>query len=142
MAIILAQGKQQFFDNNGDPLAAGKLWTMQPGAGITTPKDTYTDAGALALNTNPIILNARGEAQVFWNGGYNVRLETAAGGLIWTVENINIDPSAATLDTALRADLASTSDLAKGDALIGVKSPEASGTARTQHDKNRDNLIS
>ena len=88
MAIILAQGKQQYFDDSGNPLNGGKLWTMQPGPGITTPKATRKDAAETALNTNPIILNARGEAQVFWSGPYNVRLETAAGGLIWTVENI------------------------------------------------------
>ena len=94
MAFILAQGKQQYFDDSGNPLNGGKLWTMQPGAGITTPKATWTDAGETALNANPIILNARGEAQVFWSGDYNVRLETAAGGLIWTVENIAARSSA------------------------------------------------
>lgn len=133
MAIVLPQGKQQFFNSNGDPLAGGKLWTMQPGAGITTPKDTWQDAGQTSLNTNPIILNARGEATVFWAGGYNVRLETSAGGLIYTVENINIDPSAATLDAALRADLASTSDPAKGAALIGNKYGAAGSVGLNLH---------
>jgi len=89
MAFLLANGRQQYFDDSGNPLNGGRLFTMQPGAGITTPKATWTDAGETALNTNPIILNARGEAQVFWSGDYNVRLETSAGGLIWTVENIN-----------------------------------------------------
>ena len=88
MAFILANGRQQYFDDSGNPLNGGKLWTMQPGAGVTTPKATWTDAAETALNTNPIVLNARGEAQVFWSGNYNVRLETASGGLIYTVENI------------------------------------------------------
>jgi hypothetical protein len=136
MAIILANGKQQYFDNNGDPLVGGFLWTMQPGAGITTPKATHTDAAGTVENTNPIVLNARGEAQVFWTGGYNVRLETAAGGVVWTVENVNIDASAATLDAALRADLASTSDVAKGDALLGVKKTVVGSVATTEHAVN------
>tara|TARA_R110000823_G_scaffold238887_1_gene364190 strand:- start:448 stop:2286 length:1839 start_codon:yes stop_codon:yes gene_type:complete len=119
MAFILANGKQQYFDDTGNPLSGGKLWTMQPGAGVTTPKATWIDAGETALNTNPIILNARGEAQVFWSGGYNVRLESATGGLIYTVENINIEPSAETLDAELRADLASTTS-SKGAGLIGL----------------------
>ena len=88
MAIILANGKQQYFDNNGDPLVGGFLWTMQPGAGITTPKATHTDAAGTVENTNPIVLNARGEAQVFWTGGYNVRLETAAGGVVLSLIHI------------------------------------------------------
>ena len=136
MAIILANGKQQYFDNNGDPLVGGFLWTMQPGAGITTPKATHTDAAGTVENTNPIVLNARGEAQVFWTGGYNVRLETAAGGVVWTVENVNIDASAATLDAALRADLASTSDVAKGDELLGVKKTVVGSVATTEHAVN------
>jgi len=114
MAYILASGKQQYFDLNGDPLVGGRLWTMQPGPGVTTPKNTWSDAGETALNTNPIILNSRGEAQVFWSGAYNVRLETAAGGLIWTVENI----TTAVPDDVLRSDLASTA-IGKGAAQIG-----------------------
>ena len=118
MAFILANGKQQYFDNSGNPLVGGTLWTMQPGPGITTPKDTWTDAGETALNTNPIILNARGEAQVFWSGAYNVRLETAAGGLIYTVESIR------GADDSLRADLASTASAALGAGLVGYRGPQ------------------
>lgn len=120
MAIILAQGKQQFFDSNGDPLVGGLLYTWAPGAGITTPKATHQDAAGTILNTNPIVLNARGEALVFWTGGYNVKLTDSAANLIYTVENINIDASAATLDAALRADLANTADAAKGAGMIGL----------------------
>ena len=130
MGILLAQGKQQYFDSNGDPLVGGKLYSMQPGAGITTPKATWTDAGETALNTNPIILNARGEAQVFWSGAYNVRLETAAGGLIWTVESIGVSVPAAPVTLA---DLASTTDVAKGDALVGFKRMFTSAAASTLH---------
>ena len=104
MAIILAQGKQQYFDDSGNPLNGGKLWTMQPGVGVTTPKATWTDAGETAFNANPIILNARGEATVFWNGAYNVRLETAAGGLIWTVENIGVSATPVPIGTLVDAD--------------------------------------
>ena len=48
----------QFFDNNGDPLSGGKLFTYQ--AGTTTPLSTYTTSSGTVAHTNPIILNAAG----------------------------------------------------------------------------------
>jgi hypothetical protein len=54
---------QKFFDNNGIPLAFGKLFTYQ--AGTSTKLATYTDSTGGTPNANPIILNARGEANVW-----------------------------------------------------------------------------
>lgn len=48
----------QFFDNNGDPLVGGKLYTYS--AGTTTPQVTYTSASGVTPNSNPIILNGGG----------------------------------------------------------------------------------
>lgn len=48
----------QFFDNNGAPLNAGKIYTYQ--AGSSTPLATYTDSAGLTANTNPIILGTSG----------------------------------------------------------------------------------
>lgn len=48
----------QFFDNNGDPLSGGKLFTYA--AGTTTAQPTYTSAAGDATHTNPIILDAAG----------------------------------------------------------------------------------
>ena len=49
---------QQFFDNNGQPLAGGKIYTYA--SGTTTPQATYTSASGLTAHTNPIILNSAG----------------------------------------------------------------------------------
>jgi hypothetical protein len=56
---------------------------------------TYTDSTATTANTNPIILDSRGEANV-WLGGaiYKFVLKDADGALIWTVDNISA-PTAA-----------------------------------------------
>ncbi len=56
----------QFFDNNGNPLSGGKLYTYA--AGTTTPATTYTtNAGTPGTeHANPIILNAAGRVS---NGG-------------------------------------------------------------------------
>lgn len=51
---------QQFFDNNGVPLAGGKLFTYVAGTS-STKQDAYTDSTGATPLPNPIILNARGE---------------------------------------------------------------------------------
>jgi len=81
--------KLQFFDANGAPLAGGLLYTYE--AGSTTPLATYTDSTGVSANTNPIVLDSRGEANV-WLGAdsYKLALYTSVGVLIWTVDNIRI----------------------------------------------------
>ena len=80
--------KLQFFDANGDPLVGGLLYTYV--AGSTTPLTSYTDSTGVSANTNPIVLDSRGEANV-WLGAasYKFALYTSVGVLIWTVDNIN-----------------------------------------------------
>ena len=48
----------QFFDNNGNPLVGGLIYTYQ--AGTTTPLTTYTDNSGLTANANPIVLDSAG----------------------------------------------------------------------------------
>ena len=56
----------QFFDRNGKPLASGKLYTYI--AGSSTPVVTYKTIGggteSANMNTNPIILNMSGMAEL------------------------------------------------------------------------------
>lgn len=48
----------QFFDNNGNPLTGGKLYTYA--AGTTTPQTTYTTSAGNVAHANPIVLDAAG----------------------------------------------------------------------------------
>jgi hypothetical protein len=48
----------QFFDNNGNPLTGGKLYTYA--AGTTTPQVTYTTSAGNVAHTNPIVLDSAG----------------------------------------------------------------------------------
>lgn len=48
----------QFFDNSGNVLTGGKLYTYA--AGTTTPAVTYTTNSGLTAHSNPIVLNAAG----------------------------------------------------------------------------------
>lgn len=54
--------KYRGWDNNGNPLVGGQLFTYQ--AGTSTKLATYQTAGGSA-NTNPVILNSRGECDLF-----------------------------------------------------------------------------
>lgn len=61
MAVNLspvAGAAAQFFDNSGNVLTGGKLYTYS--AGTTTPAVTYTNSSGLTAHPNPIILNAAG----------------------------------------------------------------------------------
>jgi hypothetical protein len=63
MASLTPTPKQQFFDANGNPLAAGKVYTYA--GGTTTPIATYTNQAGSSTNTNPIILDSRGMANIW-----------------------------------------------------------------------------
>ena len=123
MAVTLHAGKNQFFASDGSPLASGKLYTYV--SGTSTPKAAYTDDAGTIAHANPIVLDSRGEAEIYWTGVYDVTLKTSADVTIWgpiKLEEPESDGTAAALDTALRAELANTSTADEGDTLIGVGS--------------------
>lgn len=127
MATLTPSVKQQFFDANGDPLSGGKLYTYA--AGTTTPLATYTDSGAGTPNTNPIVLNSRGEANV-WLGSaaYKFKLTTSAEVEIWTVDNVS----------TYNYDVLQTYAASGGSALIGFLQAGSGAAARTVQSKLRD----
>ena len=89
----------QVSDDAGAPLAGGKVWTYI--SGTTTAKATYTDAALITPNTNPIILNARGEAQmVLGAGAYSLKLLRADDTLVKTIDGVTDVPAAATANLA------------------------------------------
>ena len=86
-AFISPPPKLQFFTNAGVPMASGLLYTYA--AGTTTPLVTYTDSTGLVANTNPVILDSRGEASIWLGGvGYKFKLATPANVDVWTQDNI------------------------------------------------------
>lgn len=86
MATLLPEGKQSFTNSAGAPLAGGKIYTYD--AGTSTPRPTYQDAAGAVPNPNPVVLDARGEATVFWSGAYKVVLKDASDVTVWTVDNV------------------------------------------------------
>lgn len=86
-AVLLPEGKQSFQTATGAPLVGGKLFTYD--AGTSNPRTTWSDAAKTAPNANPVIMDARGEATIFWDGAYRVQLQDSLGSIIWTVDNVS-----------------------------------------------------
>jgi len=135
----------QFFDNSGNPLSGGKLYSYA--AGTTTPKATYTTLAGNVAHTNPIVLDSAGRipsgGEIWITDGDNYKfvLNTSADVLIATWDNIRgINDF-----SGLFVELANTSNVAEGDALIGFKQSNASGVlpnsvGKTVHDKLQELL--
>ena len=87
-AALTPVPKIQFFADDGTPLVGGKLYSYV--AGTTTPLATYTTYAGDVANTNPVILDSRGEANVWLTGVlYKLALYDADDALIWTVDNVS-----------------------------------------------------
>ena len=78
-------------DNNGLPLSGGLVyWYI---AGTTTPVIVYSESSGSVANTNPVVLNTRGEpTNPIWlqtGSVYKAVLNDSLGNLIRTVDNIS-----------------------------------------------------
>ncbi len=87
-AVLLTPPVLQFFDNNGDPLAGGLLYSYVAGTAYGTPKATYTDSTAGTPNSNPVVLDSAGRAPIWISGSYGIVLKTSAGVTVWSADNI------------------------------------------------------
>jgi hypothetical protein len=81
----------QFFDNNGNILTGGLIYTYA--AGTTTPAATYTTYTGLTAHTNPIVLDSAGRVpggEIWLTMGLNYKfvLKTSTGTTIATFDNI------------------------------------------------------
>ncbi len=83
MSQQLANGKQQFIDGNGNPLAGGSVAFYLPGT--LTPTNTWKDPALTTLNANPVVLDANGMASIWGADGTQYRqvVQDALGNTIW-----------------------------------------------------------
>lgn len=81
---------QQFFDNNGLPLAGGLIYTYQ--AGSSTLLTTYTTVNGNIANTNPIVLDSSGRtpSEIWMQTGYSYKfiIQTSAAVTLQTLDNL------------------------------------------------------
>lgn len=141
---------QEFTDLGA--LAAGyRLYTYA--AATTTQKTAFTDAAGTIPHTYTsdgiggqyIALNARGEipAPLFLApDAYDIALKTPAGATVWTRRAQGGSDAAAALDTALRYDLASTTDTSKGSRFIGWLLNATGAIGRWLSDRLSDSVSS
>lgn len=87
MAAALPWVKPRYFDADGNPLSGGKLWVYQ--AGTSTPAVSYTDSTGVVPNTNPIILDSEGYADVWMApGSFKLVLMDSNDVVIWTKDKV------------------------------------------------------
>lgn len=89
MASLLPVPKARFFTASGVPLVGGKVYTYT--AGTTTPKNSYTDASGTVANSNPVVLDSAGEANIWLIGNYKIVLKNSADVEQWSIDNVSGD---------------------------------------------------
>lgn len=87
----------QPLDNNGKTVPGGKLCFYQSG-GFSNPLPTYTSAAGNVQNSNPIILDSAGRANVWFSNGQTYRVVfqqpgnnfcPGTGATIWTQDGVS-----------------------------------------------------
>ena len=90
---LFAGAGAQFFDDNGNPLNGGFIYSYN--AGTTTPLATYTTSTGNIAHSNPIVLDAAGrvpaggEIWVDYSQSYKFILKASNGSTIGTYDNIS-----------------------------------------------------
>lgn len=101
-AALLPNAEQQFFDNNGKPLASGTVDYYVPGT--TNRKTTWQNSNQTVNNTNPVALDIGGKGIMYGQGSYRQVVKDNLGNVIWdqpTTAYGSSQPSGATgTDTA------------------------------------------
>lgn len=80
--------QQQFFNDLGQPLSGGKLYSFTAGS-TTIPKPLYLNSDLSITAPNPLVLNASGRPQKYYMevGGYNLVLKDSVGNLVDSWDN-------------------------------------------------------
>lgn len=129
---LFAGAGTQLFDNNGDPLSGGLIYTYA--AGTTTPATTYTSSSGSTPNSNPIVLDSSGrvsnEIWLVYNLNYKFVVKNSDEVIIGTYDNIGGAVNYSVLTTIL-----SGSD---GSSYIGFIQDGTGAVTRTSQSKMRD----
>lgn len=135
MATLGPFPKFRAFDADGNPLVGGKLYTYA--AGTSTPKATYTDFAQSGTNTNPVVLDANGEADVWYVGTYKLILKDSADVTQWTIDYFMALDGSASVEATITpgagdAEARSVGLVPQGARLSAVTAKVTTGLGNTQ----------
>lgn len=112
----------QLFDNSGNVLTGGKIYTYL--AGTTTPATTYTTPIGTVANSNPIVANAAGRlTDEIWfpvSGSYKFVLKDANDVLLATYDNIPTTPQPPIVNDASSVAYESGYEVTAGGFTVGA----------------------
>lgn len=77
---------QGVLDASGNVLGAGKVYFFEPGT--TTPRNVYTDIGKTTPAAHPVVLDSAGQALVYADGAYKIRVDDSDSNTIYTRDNL------------------------------------------------------
>jgi hypothetical protein len=121
-------GKVQFFDLNGNCLSGGKVYVYA--AGTTTNKTSYTIPACTggSENTQPVILDSRGEANIYVLGDCKIKVQDFTSADVYTLDNVqDINATITAKGVEILATLAASS----GSSLVGYLPAGTGGVAST-----------
>src|SRR5690606_6316530 len=84
IATPMPQLRAKFTSKLGIPLSGCKVYTYEPNSDI--PKKTWIDIDKTVENTNPILLDAAGEADIYLDGLYRIVVKDRFGFVVYDVE--------------------------------------------------------
>lgn len=85
---------EQILDDNGDPLANGRLYWYE--VGTTTPKTVYSDSGESVPYTPPVVLDSAGRMpDVFYTGDARLVINDSADAEVWAIAAIGAEETTA-----------------------------------------------
>lgn len=137
--------QRQYLDDDGNPLAGGKVFTYYSGLG--TPATTYSDSTGTP-NTNPIVLDSSGRTQAIYLDAYSYKFVLtdssgvpvgypidpvsstaigAGGSTLGEIFSFGGNSAAEVVDTSYSSG-AAVSNLHPGTAIYQVDSANLSGT--------------
>jgi hypothetical protein len=88
MAVSIIGPKFYAWDSDtGKPLAFGKVYTYA--AGTNTPKATWQSEDGAVANTNPVILNGAGYADIYLRGRYKIVVKDEDDVEVWTADPVS-----------------------------------------------------
>jgi hypothetical protein len=112
-------------------LVGASVWHYIPGT--DTLKDTWQDAAQTILNTNPVILDAAGEAAIYGSGAYRQVLIATDGTTVW--DELTQEPGSQLGDVIASGNLTVTGSTSVADAA-------ATGNVHVNGDFAADGLTS